>query len=82
MPSKGLEIIMDDESYFSLNSSNSYGNDFYYSHESLEAFYVFLCLSMCVRVSLFVCVSMCVSLSMCVSTCVSMCESLYVCESL
>jgi len=37
MPLKGLEIIMDDESYFSIDGSDSFGNDFYYSHESLEA---------------------------------------------
>jgi len=28
---------MDDESYFSIDGSDSFGNDFYYSHESLEA---------------------------------------------
>jgi hypothetical protein len=28
---------MDDESYFCLVGSDFYGNDFYYSHESLEA---------------------------------------------
>jgi hypothetical protein len=35
-PSSDVEIIIDDESYFSLDGSDSYGNDFYYSHELME----------------------------------------------
>jgi hypothetical protein len=37
MPSNDIEIVMDDESYFTLDGSNSYGNDYYYSYEGLEA---------------------------------------------
>jgi hypothetical protein len=36
MPSNDIEIVMDDESYFTLDGSNSYGNDYYYSYEGLE----------------------------------------------
>ncbi len=34
--SNDIEIVMDNESYFTLDGSNSYGNDFYYSYEGLE----------------------------------------------
>jgi transposase len=36
MPSKDLEIIIDDESYFTLDGSDGYGNDHYYHHTGLE----------------------------------------------
>jgi hypothetical protein len=35
-PSNGMEIVLDDETYFTLHGSNSYGNDFHYSHKGLE----------------------------------------------
>jgi len=35
-PSNNIEIIMDDESYFTLDGSDFYGNDFYHSFEYLE----------------------------------------------
>ena len=35
-PSNNIVIIMDDESYFTLDGSDSYGNSFYHSYEGLE----------------------------------------------
>jgi hypothetical protein len=35
-PSNDVEVIMDDESYFTIDGSDSYGNDFYYSYHGLE----------------------------------------------
>jgi hypothetical protein len=36
-PSNDVEVIMDDESYFTVDGSNSYGNDSYHSYDGLEA---------------------------------------------
>jgi hypothetical protein len=35
-PSNNLSVVMDDESYFSIDSSNSYGNDYYFEYSGLE----------------------------------------------
>jgi hypothetical protein len=35
-PSLSVQIIEDDESYFTLDGSNNYGNEYYFSHPSLE----------------------------------------------
>jgi len=35
-PSNNLSVVMDDESYFSIDGSCSYGNDYYFEHIGLE----------------------------------------------
>jgi transposase len=35
-PSNDCEVVMDDESYFTIDGSDTYGNDFYYAYHGLE----------------------------------------------
>jgi hypothetical protein len=35
-PSNDCEVVMDDESYFTIDGSDTYGNDFYYTFHGLE----------------------------------------------
>jgi hypothetical protein len=35
-PSKGLEVIMDDESYFELDGANYHENSYYYAEDGQE----------------------------------------------
>ncbi len=36
-PSNHVDVVMDDESYFTVDGSNCYGNDSFHSYEGLEA---------------------------------------------
>lgn len=36
-PSNDVDVVMDDESYFTVDGSNCYGNDSYHSYDGLEA---------------------------------------------
>jgi hypothetical protein len=36
-PSNGIDVIMDEESYFTFDGSNCYGNDSHHSYDGLEA---------------------------------------------